>query len=157
MKKWRENQARRSFEHFLEEHPDRIKLHDQDVLNRFFYNDKKVLPIMYNVQEGFLWKEMYYDYWKYEQEVLIARKDPVIIHYTDSKPWTEECNHPWKYIFINYLKETPWKDYPIHSNCYKLITKKIKKRLRFVLERLGVLTPHPVYQSPYIDMTNYLL
>ena len=151
LKKWRDENRLSDFTSFMNEHPDWIKLHDQDVMNRFFYDDKICLPIKYNFQEGFLWKEMFYDYWKYEQEVLEARKDPVIIHYTDSKPWVEGCTHPWKDEFFKYQKETIWANTPIISNEHQSqLRKTIKKSVRKIFEKIGIITPHPVYPSKYI-------
>ena len=89
LKKWRDEKIIVKFADFMKEHPDWIKLHDQDVMNKIFCDSKCILPITYNFQEGFLWNDIFYDYWKYEEQVLSARKDPVILHFTDSKPWIE--------------------------------------------------------------------
>lgn len=113
LKKWRDEDKLSVFILFMEQHPDRIKLHDQDVMNSFFYNDKVTLPIKYNFQEGFLWKEMFYDYWKYEKQVLDARRDPIILHFTDSKPWIEGCEHPFKEEFFKYQRKTEWAGAPL--------------------------------------------
>lgn len=152
LKKWRKEEKTLKFTSFISKHPDWIKLHDQDVLNRAFYDDKLIIPIKYNFQEGFLWKEIFYDYWKYEKEVLEARKDPVIIHYTDSKPWKEGCDHPWKDEFYNYQKETEWaKETVISNNPKKGLNKIIKIKARKIFEKIGLMTPHPIYPSKYIE------
>ena len=135
LKKWRETNKMSTFLKFMDEHPDWIKLHDQDVLNRIFNNDKINLPIKYNFQEGYLFKEPFFDYWKYEKEVIEARDNPVIIHYTDSKPWETNCRHPMKDIFLRYKSETLWCRTP-------LLTYKLKDRifdiLRYQLKKIFV-------------------
>ena len=151
LKKWRKENKLLEFTNFIDLHPDWIKFHDQDVLNRVFFDDNISLPIKYNFQEGFLWKEQFYDYWKYEKEVLEAREDPVIIHFTDSKPWNEDCYHPWKEEFFKYKIKTEWADTPIISNNSRLpFRRKLKNKIRKVLEILGILTPFPTYPSKYI-------
>ncbi len=138
---------------FIQKHPDWIKLHDQDLFNRFFFDDKICLPIKYNFQEGFLWKEIFYDFWKYEEQVYEARKDPIILHFTDSKPWVSGCEHPMKDDFFKYLVQTPWTGYKIKKKItYKKI---IKNAIRNIFENLGILKPHPIYPSKYIDKSSY--
>ena len=113
LKKWRDEQIIVKFVEFMQNHSDWIKLHDQDVMNKVFCDDKLILPITNNFQEGHLWNDIFYDYWKYEKQVLAARKDPVVIHYTDSKPWIEGCAHPFKNEFFRYLKNTEWGQCPL--------------------------------------------
>lgn len=151
LKKWRDEQIYVKFDKFIQEKSDWIKLHDQDVLNRIFYDDKLILPIKYNFQEGFLWNDIFYDYWKYEKQVLAARKDPVIIHYTDSKPWIENCDHPMKDVFFKYRKETEWANTPIITKEKESIfTRIIKPFIRKLFEKIGIITPHPICPSKYI-------
>lgn len=154
LKKWRHKKILSDFTSFINKHPDWIKLHDQDVLNRAFYDDKLILPIKYNFQEGFLWKEIFYDYWKYEKEVLEARKDPVIIHYTDSKPWKKGCDHPWKDVFFNYQKETEWADMPIIYDKPNIsLINRTKNSIRKIFEKIGIMKPYSAYPSKYIEIT----
>ncbi len=152
LKKWRDEHIIKKFVEFMQNHPDWIKLHDQDVMNRIFYDSKFILPITYNFQEGYLWNELFYDYWKYEEQVLAARKDPIILHFTDSKPWKEGCTHPWSKEFFKYQKETVWSNSPIIKKetgfNIKKITKDIIKKL-FI--KVGLMSPPPVYPSKYIE------
>jgi lipopolysaccharide biosynthesis glycosyltransferase len=57
-------------------------------------------------------KRVWYDYWKYEQEVLDAINDPVIIHFTSpDKPWItcEDDINPYNSSFYKYQDQTKWK------------------------------------------------
>ena len=95
---------------------------------------------------------MFYDYWKYEYEVLEARKDPTIIHYTNSKPWVEGCTHPWKEEFLNYKRESIWSHIPMFPyEPRPNLSKRIKKSVRKLLERIGLLTPFPTNPPIYIE------
>ncbi len=110
---WRENNIHSEIELYIKTHVEDIRFADQDILNYVLQKRKITLPIKYNTQTCFLWvlDKVRYDYWKYEKEVLEARKDPVIIHYSnaDCKPWMEDCIHPFSSSFFKYQNETKWK------------------------------------------------
>lgn len=108
---WRVNNIRSEIESFIKNHVEKIFCCDQDILNYVLRERKKTLPLKYNSQAGYLWTLMRagYNYWKYEKEVLEAREDPVILHFTDTKPWIQGSNHPYKSTFIKYQNETKWK------------------------------------------------
>lgn len=109
---WRENNVVGEIEFFIRNHSDRIFYCDQDVLNYVLRKKKKTLPIKYNTLSSYLWvlEKAGYNYWKYERDVIEARKDPVIIHYSSLiKPWMEGSVHPFNSSFIKYQDETKWK------------------------------------------------
>ena len=123
---WRKQHLKQKFTDLIERHPEKIVLHDQDVLNIMLHDQKLNLPMKYNVQNGFLWKKEYNQfgdkYDKYEAGLKEAITHPVIIHFTDNKkPWhTEDCN-PWGYLWFKYYKQTEWKYYPLgHCNKSKI-------------------------------------
>ena len=156
LKKCRDEHVIEKFVEFMQKHSNWLKLHDQDVLNKVFCDDKLILPITYNFHEGFLWNDIFYDYWKYEKQVLAARKDPIVIHYTDSKPWIEGCDHPFKYEFFKYQENTIWAHTPLikkeHTHrTSKIIGDAIKRFLRLI----GILSPLPTYSPKYIDIEKY--
>lgn len=137
---WREHRLKEKFLDLITNHPERIVLHDQDVLNITLYDQKLCLPMKYNVQNGFLWKKDFNQfgdrYDEYEADVLKAIVDPVIIHFTDNKkPWhVEDCN-PYSYEFMKYYKQTEWKYRPLtHCNKSKIryFAAKFLRRLRVI-------------------------
>ena len=155
MRKWRDEQIIVKFVEFMQNHSDWIKLHDQDVMNKVFCDDKLILPITYNFQEGYLWNDLFYDYWKYEKQVLAARKDPVIIHYTDSKPWIEGCAHPFKNVFYKYQANTVWAHtLLIRKEHAHRIGSTIKNSIKYIFRLIGILSPLPTYPPKYIDVEN---
>ena len=111
LKYWRANNTRREIESYIENHSESIRYCDQDILNYVLRTHKITLPITYNTQTGFLWvtERACYDYWKYEEEVIEARKDPVILHFTHGKPWVKGTEHPYRGSFVKYQGETKWK------------------------------------------------
>ena len=115
---WRENSLKDVYYQLISKEPDRIILHDQDVLNITLYDKKLILPIKYNLQNGFLMKPEYTElgdrYREYEQDLLSAIKNPTIIHFTSTiKPWHIEDTNPYSYEFIKYYKQTEWRSFPL--------------------------------------------
>lgn len=111
---WRDHDVQNSFLDLILNHPDQIKLHDQDVLNICFCDSKLRLPLKYNVQNGFFFKREYLelDAEKYKEQINEAVSDSVIIHYTcQIKPWYKESKHPLAKEFWKYLNMTEWKGY----------------------------------------------
>ena len=110
---WREHDVVKVFNSFMHDHGSDIRLWDQDVLNAVFFNKKIMLPIKFNGALGFFRIRVNYDYIKFKEEVLEARKDPVIIHYTERKPWQyHRYPHPLDSSFYKYQRQTCWKDWP---------------------------------------------
>ena len=109
---WREHNLIKEFIDFASNYPERIKLHDQDILNFVLRNSKYNLPLSYNFQSGFLYKHEYRDFsWEYDEEIEKCYLDPHIIHYTcPIKPWGEKCNFPYKSAFFQYRDLTKWKN-----------------------------------------------
>lgn len=120
---WREHRLKDAYLDIIENHPEKILLHDQDVLNIVLYKQKYILPLTYNMQNGFFWKPEYTElgdkFLVYKKDLINAISDPVIVHYTDQKkPWHyEDCN-PYGYEFMKYKKQTAWRYLPM-THCYK--------------------------------------
>ncbi len=133
LKYWRENKVVDTFQKIMAVTPERIKFHDQDVLNISFYNCKKQLSLKYNVQNGFLYKKEFWeiDSQKYEQSVTEAIKRPVIIHYSARvKPWFVDCENPLKDKWIYYYKKTQWRRYRLKRKDPLTLRNRIGRMLR---------------------------
>lgn len=125
---------------YINDKRDRIKYHDQDVLNGLFHNKKVFLPIKYNVMDYMLMA--YYKLPKvYEgQEKYIG--NPTIIHFSGQlKPWHIECINPYLPLYFRALKNTPWEGEKL-TNKYKskkdIIIFKTKRILKNILNILGI-------------------
>lgn len=149
---WREHRVFSLFRCYLIEHAFSILYNDQDVLNVLFYDKTKKLPIKYNMQNGFLWKNPRYDYWKYEKEVLEARKDPVIVHLMGEKPWTAYRRHPihpFASTFFKYQKQTKWNGMTIERRAFKL---RVINYIADLLRKYGLKSQLPPLSPEYIDI-----
>ena len=146
---WRKHGVLKKFLGYISNCRDRIVSHDQDVLNVVFQDEKILLPLKYNLQEGFLLKKRRFYYWDYEDEFLSAIKNPAILHYTVFKPWQKICKHPRKYLFFEYVNQTIWKGFKLKKYPQKKSQKeKVKHAILFFLELIH-LKKKPEY--PYID------
>lgn len=111
---WREHGVKEQFLEIIHHHPERIKYHDQDVMNIVFCQSKKMLPFRYNFQDGFMYKpeRMEMDLKRYAKQIDEAAAHPVIIHYTSTaKPWHVECLNPLTPLWWQSLATTGWKGY----------------------------------------------
>ena len=122
---WREHNVISLFNQVLNERSNDIVYHDQDVLNMLFCKCKCTLPIKYNLSSGFLWDPPRYYYFKYEQELIEARQDPVIVHFSSEKPWYRHLRdglHPFRSTWYLYQNQTRWKGILLNNrNNIKLI------------------------------------
>lgn len=109
-KYWREHNLKERFLKYIVENPQKLLYPDQDVLNFILKDEKKLLSVRYNVQEGFFRIEREQVDLINDEEVKLAVSDPYIIHYTYLKPWFRENRHPLCYIYYQYKKQTRWKN-----------------------------------------------
>lgn len=149
---WREHHVVKDFMECIRTKSTALKCNDQDVLNLTFRNNKLHLPIKYNLHHAFLWKETLYDYSKYENELFEAKADPVIVHFSDEKPWysySRQPKHPFVSTFFKYQNQTKWKG-------VKYDLRPIKRRIiNFVadlLRKWKLKAPKPTPIHDYIDI-----
>lgn len=149
---WREHKAKDLFMDIIRHHPERIKDHDQDVMNIVFCRSKKMLPMRYNCQSGFMFKpeRMALDYAKYANDIADAIGRHTIIHYTViPKPWHRESINPLTDYWWHYLANTPWKNYKaVVAFPYNRLRKAIGDVLRF----LRIFPPLPQPDNPYVKL-----
>ena len=144
---WRKNDALHIFLNFIKEHPDRLKWHDQDVLNYTLKDFKKIIPLTYNFQEGFLRQEipLYYTQWN---EVFETEKNPLVIHYTGrAKPWKNWCKNPYKNLYAKYRVLTPFPKYKLEKDALKT---RIRQNLRNICVFFKICAPY-IEPNPFRD------
>ena len=111
---WRAHKLNKLFYDYIHNNSEKIKFHDQDVLNSVLKDQKLLLPVKYNLSCGWLWKVSGANKEEYISQSDDAINDPVIIHYTTgNKPWNKGCRHPYRHIFLNYKSQTIWKNTPL--------------------------------------------
>lgn len=139
---WRSHNLVTLFMDYLQKNARKLLLFDQDILNYIFKDCKISLPITYNLTSGFLFKEPKYDYWKYEKEVLEARKDPVILHFAGCQPWiayNKQQVHPFASSFFKYQNMTKWKGRKIDKRSYSV---RVKNYVGDLLRLFKLKSPH---------------
>ena len=153
LKYWREHYVLRDFIAYMEKHAESIRCHDQDILNAVFCDKKVFVPLKYNLQHSFLWKNnQEYDYWKYEREVLEARWDPTIVHYTNDKPWYkyQRCPHPFRSTWDKYQNQTKWRGMKVEKRPMKL---RIINFVADIIRKKGIIPISNDSKCDYIDIT----
>jgi len=120
----RDNFAARAIE-FLKKNADRLVFYDQDVLNALLHDDKKLLPLRWNVQDGFL-RRRRISRMRADSLAVIDEEltQSAIIHYTGSKkPWHYKSQHPWRSLYFKYLDLTPYRgERPSTPTGYRMLT-----------------------------------
>ena len=106
---WRNHQLFSKFFDFVWKHREILLAHDQDTLNCFFYNKKKILPVTYNFQNGFIYRDAVFKD-ELGKDIERAKNNPAIVHYTCSKPWNLDCNNPMMYAWFYYKKKSLFSD-----------------------------------------------
>ena len=105
---WREKCISKVCIEYMREH-DNLKFVDQDILNGLLHDRRELLPLRWNVQDGFLRRKPKIR--KLNIESLKSEiKNPAIIHFTGSrKPWDYDCLNPYRERYFHYLDMTKWK------------------------------------------------
>ena len=97
LKKWREDNAELKLSDFAKEHPDKLVLGDQDLINICFANKILLLDGKWNVQVvNFCSRSDY------------SNKFNILHYMGGSKPWKMGSYIPLKKYYFKYLKMTQW-------------------------------------------------
>lgn len=83
------------------ENNDRIQFPDQDAINYICRDVKLLLPLKYDIIDGFFHDDYYFR--NYLQELKECVENPVIIHYAGQAPWVVEIS--------NHLLQDEWERY----------------------------------------------
>ena len=116
-----------------------IILNEQDVIACYFKDKIALLPIRWNMTT-FYFNRCPKIFSKYLHGLDWAKKYPGIIHFAAPiKPWFKDCQHPYRKLYKQYLKLTPWRNYqfPIYEQLSKW--GRIKKTMRNWLNRNGMM------------------
>ncbi|MCS2426460.1 glycosyltransferase family 8 protein [Parabacteroides goldsteinii] len=146
---WRINNITTEVLEYINNNPEKLKLWDQDALNYVLKETKLNLPLCFNVQDGFYWKDPFVarKYWK---EMYEATENPVILHFCCAiKPWHKESSHPKRLLYSKYKSLSPWKDKKIgHVN----LKRRIKIVITNLLIKLGFKTNSSLYRDLKMNM-----
>ena len=105
---WREHNIAQACVDYFHMYPERILYNDQDLLNSVLYKDKILIDIKWNVQDAF-YRSASQIFKERKKSHIDALLHPVILHYTNRKPWSYDSQHPLRNKYFYYLDFTPWK------------------------------------------------
>ena len=98
---WREHDIANQVVRSGRDNNDRIQFPDQDSINYICRNAKILLPLKYDIVDGFFHDDYYYK--NYPQELRECVESPVIIHYAGQAPWVVELS--------SHLLQDEWEKY----------------------------------------------
>lgn len=108
---WREHHITEKSIAFIKEHPEKIRQHDQDVLNVVSEGHWKRIPYKWNMMNTFFFRKPVVEE-QHIEELVECKKDVRIAHFSGGvKPWMAWEKHPYHKEYYKYLAFTPWKGY----------------------------------------------
>lgn len=111
LEQWRRADVRKAFLEAVNEAPEPLQYHDQDVLNMVLHDKWLKLPPKWNVRKAFYTIRDGQTCYSREQ-LDEAIRDPAILHYTEAvKPWHYLDNHPHKDAYRMFLDKSPWQGF----------------------------------------------
>lgn len=134
LKKMRENNIEKKFLEFIDKYNGNVIHHDQGVINGVLHGHIKIISpkfnfmtVLYTMSRDELIK--YYniqeDFYSVE-EIENGKERSVFIHFTPgftTRPWVKGCTHPFKELYWNYLRMTPWNGVKLEEDKRKISQK----------------------------------
>ena len=117
---WRKDNVPQKCKDFFRKYPERIKFNDQDLLNIILRNSKLHVDETWNMQDAFYRTK---NTKKINPESL---NNPMIVHYTNRKPWNYDSQHPLRNEYFKYLDLTHWKGWRPLSNPINLVKRIVR-------------------------------
>lgn len=138
IKYWRQHNVVFRCMECIETQSERLLFHDQDTLNIVLQNEIVLLPITYNCQFGFIYKQLHDKLPEKIRESIYEIKDnPKIIHFSgQGKPWQKFSRHPYKSYFDYYKKNSLWCSIPYEDKTS--IKEKISIFINKIVWSLGI-------------------
>lgn len=145
---WREHDIANKIIDWGRDYNDRIQYPDQDAINYICRDMKLLLPLKYDIIDGFFQDDYYFQ--NYPQELRECIESPAIIHYAGQVPWVVEIS--------NHLLQDEWERYN------KLLSNPVKKvyqstgflKLKVIIYRLlHHNTRRKIKQQNIINRLNY--
>lgn len=148
LKEWRNHNLTSKFLQYLVDKNGFVHHHDQGIINAICKSHLKVIAPCYNVTSPYyshpyaLLHETNNPFYS-EEEVIAAKLNPVIIHFTEgflNRPWCDNCRHPLKRFYFDYAAVCTsfGFDYTLKKDTRKLHVR--------VLSRIFLDFPYPVYR-----------
>lgn len=133
---WRKHAVSEECMNFYCQHEERMKFHDQDLLNAVLHGKVFLLDLRWNAIDAFYSRKRFHDK-RWVNENIKQLANPSILHFTAHKPWDYKCLHPMWHEYFRYLALAPFrlmkpwekmKIYILHSLHYLPFTLRIKSK-----------------------------
>lgn len=147
--KWRALHIEDKITDYITKHKGNVQQGDQGVLNAILKDNIFALSPRYNLMSIF-YEYSYDDLIEYrkpvnfysEDEILKAKKSPIVIHYTSAfntvRPWYKESTHPQTKEWLKYYKLSPWKDVALKSSTRSGVKKLLFDVYQFLPNKLAL-------------------
>jgi lipopolysaccharide biosynthesis glycosyltransferase len=136
--KWKEDKITEKVIEFVTDNSDVIEFVDQCGLNAVIDGKWTAMDLKFNQQAVIFLPDFVLKYNCFGiQELVEAKRNPVIVHYTgSSKPWQFPNKHPLKHLYWQYLSMTPFKRYfPDELTMVNVIKSIIPHQLKSFIHR----------------------
>ena len=122
VEKWLEQDITHKVLKFIEENPEKLRFHDQDVLNAVLHDRWIALHPKWNAQGYIMANAKKHPTAKGEKEYEEARQNPSIIHFSGHvKPWSKDFKGSSKKYYEKYANMTAFRcvekfpQYPLYA------------------------------------------
>lgn len=104
---WRKHSVHEACMDFYRKHEERMKFHDQDLLNAVLHGKVVLLELKWNAIDAFYSRRRFQaKEWVRKGSRQLA--NPAVLHFTARKPWDYKCLHPMRNEYFRYLAKTPF-------------------------------------------------
>ena len=119
---WRKHDVQNRLLSYIVDKGNELIFNDQDALNAILQDERRQLPVKYNVTPYYFKRNLDNYPKEMHEEIRDARIDPVVFHYAGPvKPWSLGCYVPGKKLFRKYQKESGWRHCTIKKHVLKRI------------------------------------
>ena len=131
---WRKHDVQNKLLSYIINKGNELKYNDQDALNAILQDERRQLPVKYNVTPYYFKRNLDNYPKEMHEEIRDARIDPVVFHYLGPvKPWSLGCYLPGKQLFKKYQKASGWR----HCTIKKHVLKRIVYTLFPIIKKKG--------------------
>ncbi|WP_414578956.1 glycosyltransferase family 8 protein [Anabaena sp. CCY 9402-a] len=144
LKKWRKEATSQKIFEYLDKYKNYIRWHDQDAMNAILAGQWETIDSRWNQMPYLFRYQSWQDSPYSEEEYNNLVNHPFIIHFSShEKPWHDNCNHPEKHLFFEYLDSKIWSSWGVEQLAKKqrqqnlaVFKKKyisLKQKIKFLL------------------------
>ena len=119
---WRKHDVMKRLLAYISDKGNELIYNDQDSLNVILHDERRQLPVKYNVTPHYFLKNPDNYPKEMHEEIRDARINPIIFHFLGKiKPWSLGCYLPGKELFMKYQKASGWRHFTIEKYVFKRI------------------------------------